>query len=177
MHHPAPRDDGDVRALARDAGDAQRHEVLRVVRYLALDVVERLALHEEHRVIVADGRLEQPLRVGGRRGREHLEPRDVRVEVLHRVRVLRADLTRRGVGARSTMGMVNCPPDICRILAALLRIWSKATAEKFHVMYSTMGRRPTIAAPMEMPVKPLSVMGASMTRFGPNLSSMPSETL
>jgi hypothetical protein len=75
------------------------------------------------------------------------------------------------------MGTLSWPPDICRSLAALLRIWSKATAEKLKVMYSTMGRRPTMAAPMETPVNPLSVMGVSMTRRGPKRSSMPSETL
>jgi hypothetical protein len=62
-------------------------------------------------------------------------------------------------------------------LAALFKIWSKAMAEKFHVMNSTMGRRPTIAAPMPSPAKPPSAMGVSMTRRSPNLSSMPSETL
>jgi len=44
-------------------------------------------------------------------------------------------------------------------------------------MYSTMGRNPTIAAPMDNPVKPLSVIGESITRFGPKRSSMPSVTL
>ncbi len=44
-------------------------------------------------------------------------------------------------------------------------------------MYSTMGRSPTIAAPIETPVKPLSVIGVSITRFSPKRSSMPSDTL
>jgi hypothetical protein len=44
-------------------------------------------------------------------------------------------------------------------------------------MYSTMGRSPTIAEPIAMPVKPLSVMGASITRLSPKRSSMPSDTL
>ena len=44
-------------------------------------------------------------------------------------------------------------------------------------MYSTIGRSPTMAAPIEIPVKPLSVIGASITRRSPNFSSMPSVTL
>ena len=46
------------------------------------------------------------------------------------------------------MGTLNWPPDICRSFAALFRIWSNATAEKFHVMNSMIGRSPTIAAPI-----------------------------
>ena len=46
------------------------------------------------------------------------------------------------LGPRNTMGTFICPPDIWYILAALLRIWSNATAEKFQVMNSMIGRRP-----------------------------------
>src|SRR3954471_8749857 len=63
------------------------------------------------------------------------------------------------------------------MLAALLTIWSNATQLKLNVMYSTIGRRPTIAAPMPMPVKPSSEIGVSITRRGPNWSSMPWLTL
>ena len=52
-----------------------------------------------------------------------------------------------------------------------------ATSEKFHVISSTMGRRPVIAAPMPTPTKPHSAMGVSMTRFSPNFCSIPCETL
>ena len=75
------------------------------------------------------------------------------------------------------MGHSNCPPDICRTFAALFRIWSNATALKFQVMNSTMGRSPTIAAPMPTPANPPSAMGVSMTRLAPNFSSIPSLTL
>jgi hypothetical protein len=63
------------------------------------------------------------------------------------------------------------------VLAALLMMWSMACMEKLKVMNSTIGRRPDIAAPTAMPVKPCSVMGMSTTRFGPNSSSRPWETL
>jgi hypothetical protein len=75
------------------------------------------------------------------------------------------------------MGQVNWPPLICRTLAALFRIWSNATALKFHVMNSTTGRSPTIAAPTPMPANPASAIGVSMTRLTPNFSSIPSLTL
>jgi len=44
-------------------------------------------------------------------------------------------------------------------------------------MNSTIGRKPTIAAPMPTPANPASAMGVSMTLRGPNLASMPSLTL
>jgi hypothetical protein len=88
-HHLAAGDDGAVVALTLELGHAERdHELL--VRHLALDVVEHLALDEDHRVVVADGALEQALGVGRRAGRHHLEPRDVGVPRLERLRVLRA---------------------------------------------------------------------------------------
>ena len=80
-------------------------------------------------------------------------------------------------GPRNTTGSVNCPPDICRIFAALLMSWSAATSEKFQVMSSMTGRRPTMAAPMPTPTKPFSAMGVSMTRLSPNLSMRPFDTL
>src|SRR5437660_1074901 len=44
-------------------------------------------------------------------------------------------------------------------------------------MMSTTGRRPVIAAPSAMPVKPASEIGVSMTRRGPNSSTRPFSTL
>src|SRR5216683_1917749 len=44
-------------------------------------------------------------------------------------------------------------------------------------MNSTIGRRPAIAAPTPKPANPSSVIGVSMTRFGPNSSSNPRVTL
>jgi hypothetical protein len=59
------------------------------------------------------------------------------------------------------------------VLAAELMIWSIACMAKLNVMNSTIGRSPFIAAPTAMPVKPCSVIGVSITRFGPNSSSRP----
>ncbi len=81
------------------------------------------------------------------------------------------------VGPRNTIGTLNCPPDIDIILAAPLMIWSMATREKLNVINSTMGRMPFMAAPTPIPVKPNSEMGVSITRSGPNSSSMPWLTL
>lgn len=44
---------------------------------------------------------------------------------------------------------------------------------KLKVMNSQMGLRPLMAAPTAKPAKPISVIGVSITRFGPNLSSKP----
>jgi len=76
-----------------------------------------------------------------------------------------------------TKGTESCPPDMYRILAALLTIWSRARMPKFIVMSSTIGRNPAIAAPMARPVKPASVIGVSITRPGPNSSMNPLLTL
>ena len=76
-----------------------------------------------------------------------------------------------------TSGMATCPPDMYRILAALLMTWSRARIPKLKVIHSTMGRRPTMAAPTQTPVNPSSVMGVSMTLPGPYLSSSPLLTL
>ena len=71
------------------------------------------------------------------------------------------------------MGQPICPPDMYNVLAAELMIWSIACMAKLNVMNSTMGRNPSIAAPTAMPTKPCSVIGVSMTRRGPNSSSIP----
>src|ERR1700758_262368 len=44
-------------------------------------------------------------------------------------------------------------------------------------MMSTTGRRPVIAAPTPMPVKPASEIGVSSTRSAPNSSTRPESTL
>src|ERR1700680_3995222 len=44
-------------------------------------------------------------------------------------------------------------------------------------MMSTTGRRPVIAAPTPIPVKPASEMGVSSTRSGPNSCTNPESTL
>src|SRR5450631_4209352 len=60
---------------------------------------------------------------------------------------------------RKTIGIENCPPDMYRICAALLTIWSKATREKLQVMNSTTGLKPYMAAPTPNPEKPFSLIG------------------
>ena len=81
------------------------------------------------------------------------------------------------LGPRITIGTPTWPPDMYRILAAELTIWSIARRAKFHVMTSTTGRSPTMAAPTPKPVKPNSAMGVSTTRIGPNSLSSPRLTL
>ena len=45
------------------------------------------------------------------------------------------------------------------------------------LMNSMIGRSPTMAAPTPRPEKAASLIGVSITRRGPNLSSIPSDTL
>lgn len=44
---------------------------------------------------------------------------------------------------------------------------------KLKVMNSQTGFKPQKAEPTAIPAKPISVMGVSMTRLGPNLSNKP----
>ena len=44
-------------------------------------------------------------------------------------------------------------------------------------MNSTIGRFPFIAEPTAIPANPNSAIGVSITRFGPNSSSIPFEAL
>src|SRR4051812_40271914 len=78
---------------------------------------------------------------------------------------------------RKTTGTLNCPPDIYAIFGALLTTWSNATSENENVINSTIGRIPAIAEPTPSPAKPHSEIGASTTRIGPYLASIPFETL
>ena len=75
------------------------------------------------------------------------------------------------------MGTLYCPPDIWNSFAAPFTTSSIARKAKFHVMNSTMGRRPAIAAPTPSPANPSSAIGASRTRHSPNWSSSPLVTL
>lgn len=74
---------------------------------------------------------------------------------------------------RMTSGTLNWPPDMCRIVAALFMIWSRASRLKFTVMISTIGRMPPRAAPIPAPTKADSDNGVSRMRSGPNSSSRP----
>ena len=77
------------------------------------------------------------------------------------------------VAMRITTGTENCPPDMCRTVAAVLTIWSSASSEKFTVMISTIGRWPPRAAPMPVPTNASSDNGVSRMRSGPNSSKKP----
>ena len=77
------------------------------------------------------------------------------------------------VAMRMTSGTPNWPLDMCLRVAAVLRIWSSASSEKFTVISSTIGRMPATAAPMPAPVKPDSESGVSRIRSGPNSASNP----
>ena len=63
----------------------------------------------------------------------------------------------------------------CR--ASTLMIGSKAHEMKSANWNSTTGRSPTSAAPAASPVNPVSAIGVSTTRRGPNLSRKPLVTL
>src|SRR5687768_624580 len=78
---------------------------------------------------------------------------------------------------RKTIGILYWPPDMYFTLAALLTIWSMQTQVNDQLMNSMIGRRPMQAAPTPRPEKAASEIGVAITRRGPYLSSMPSETL
>ncbi len=77
-------------------------------------------------------------------------------------------------GARIVSGTSNCPPNIARVLATWLTIWSMATIAKFMVMSSGTGRRPARAAPSARPTMPASAIGVSRTRRDENSAISPS---
>ena len=64
----------------------------------------------------------------------------------------------------------------CLYVAELI-MWSIACMPKFHVMNSTIGFKPLKAEPTAIPAKPCSVIGVSITRFSPNSSNRPCDTL
>src|SRR3989475_10244965 len=78
----------DVGPLALDVCASDRNDVLSVGN-VALQVVQHLALEHDHRIVVADRGLEEPLGIGRRRGRDDLETRDMGEPALPRLRVLR----------------------------------------------------------------------------------------
>jgi hypothetical protein len=55
-------------------------------------------------------------------------------------------------------------------------IRSLTCIEKLNVINSQIGLNPDNAAPTAKPAKPASVIGVSITLFGPNLSSRPFDT-
>ena len=80
------------------------------------------------------------------------------------------------IGARMTIGTLTVPPDIYRIFAALLTIWSMARNRKSPYCTSTIGRMPIMAAPTAAPKNPSSAIGVSSIRSG-NRFSNPSVTV
>ena len=84
--------------VAGDVGLADRGQELGVVGDLALLLVDRQVLDHQHRVVVADGALEQALGVarGGRR--DHLEAGHVGEPPVEGLRVLGRELIARPVG-------------------------------------------------------------------------------
>ena len=141
--------------------------------HLALHGVEHRVLEDEDRIGLAERGQQHAAGVGRRRRRDDLDAGDVRVPALEAVRVLRRELAPAPVAMRTTSGTLNWPPDMCRSVAALLTIWSRASRLKFTVMISTIGRMPPSAAPMPAPTKVDSDSGVSRTRSGPNSSSSP----
>ena len=52
------------------------------------------------------------------------------------------------VAMRTTRGMLTCPPDMYRSVAALFTTWSRESRLKLIVITSTIGRIPPSAAPI-----------------------------
>ena len=96
--HARDADDGHVGALAADDGLAEVDEVVVVLGHLAALAVEVLVLDEDHGVVVADGRLQQALGVGRRRGHGDEQAGHVQEEGLEAVRVRRAELVAGALG-------------------------------------------------------------------------------
>ena len=71
--------------------------------------VKHFVLQEHHRVRIADGGLEQPLGVGGGRGRDHLEPRHMRIPGRIFLAVLRRHARRGPVRAPEHDGTGELP--------------------------------------------------------------------
>ena len=87
LHLTRPSDDGDVAALTLDVALSDGDEVLAVGDF-TLCGVEGLVLKEDDRIGVADGRLEEPLGICGRRRRKADEARDVGILRLEALAVL-----------------------------------------------------------------------------------------
>ena len=90
--HARDADDRHVVALAADRGLAEVGDEVLVLGHVAALPVEVLVLDEDHGVVVADRRLEQPLRVLRRRRHRDEQAGDVEVQRLPRVRVRRPEL-------------------------------------------------------------------------------------
>jgi hypothetical protein len=88
---------GDVLAVARDPRLADRqHEVVELRHRKAL-AVKDFVFEEDHRIGIADRRLQQPLGVARRVGRDHLQSGDVRIPGRVVLAVLSGDAGRRAI--------------------------------------------------------------------------------
>ena len=76
MDHDGDGDNGDVGALAFDIRFAKGNRIL-FLGYVPFDRITPLVLEEEHRIVAADGCLEQALDVVGGDGHHHLQSRHV----------------------------------------------------------------------------------------------------
>ncbi len=97
-HRLRVADDSDVAPGALHFGEAEWDDVLSL-RHLAFQVVEHLALDEHHRIVVANGALEQAFGVGGRRRHHDFESGNVGVIGLEGLGVLGPELERGAAGA------------------------------------------------------------------------------
>src|SRR5581483_2254543 len=72
VEHRAPGDHRHPRPLADDLRFSDRHRVVAFGHLAARGAIDALRLHEDHRIVLADGGEEQPFRVDGVRGADHL---------------------------------------------------------------------------------------------------------
>ena len=91
---------------------AEVDDVVLVLGHLAALAVEVLVLDEDDRVVVADRRLEQALRVGRGRGDGDEQAGDVQVERLEAVRVRRAELVAGALGHAHDERHRTWPPNM-----------------------------------------------------------------
>ena len=92
------RDQRDVGAGARHCGAPDRRDEVGVERDRALLLVDDEVLHDEDGVVIADGRLQQPLGVGRVRGRDDLESGGGGEPALEALRMLSGELVAGAVG-------------------------------------------------------------------------------
>jgi len=81
--------DGNVTAGPTHSAATERHEILGAAD-LAAQAGEELVHQEDHRILPAQRRLDEPLRIGGRRRHRYEQPGRVREPRLETVVVLRA---------------------------------------------------------------------------------------
>ena len=110
--HARERDDGDVLAGAQNGGLADGYDMIDVIRDFEALAVEQLVLQKNDGIGIADRDPEQPLRVGRRIGRDHLETRHMAVPTRITLGMLSRDPGGWPVGPRNTMGQALQPPDM-----------------------------------------------------------------